>query len=137
MAAVPPAAVPPPPPGQAVPPAPAITFALTPGQATNTVIDYTTKEGQEMYKSATYPLYAKGEDHFSCDSGGLKDFLELLGDRAFKYGWDNSILEIPEDPNFPLINLQDLLKTHGTISIENIREHVVTYNRTQTRGAQD
>ena len=127
----------PPPPGPPVPPAPAITFALTPGQATNTVIDYSTHEGQKMYKSATYPLYAKGEDHFSCESGRLKDFLELLGDRAFKYGWDNSVLGIPEDPTDPLSNVNDLLRTHGTISIDTIHEHVLTYIRTPTRATQD
>jgi S-adenosylmethionine/arginine decarboxylase-like enzyme len=120
----------------AVPPAP-VPFALTPGQASNVVIDYNSSKGIKLYKLATDPLYSKDEDYFDCSSSELKDFLELMEIRAFKYAWDNSVLGIPKEPLVVNIPVQRLLKLHGLISIETIREHVDTYIATHTRAAQD
>jgi hypothetical protein len=124
------AAVPPPPP---VP----VQFPWTPGQASNVVIDYNSSEGIKLYKLATDPLYSKDEDHFDCSSSGLKDFLELMEIRVFKYTWDNSVLGIPEDSTVANSPVQMLLELHGSISMESIHAHVATYIATPTRAAQD
>ena len=85
------AQVPPPPP----PAAAAAPFALTPGQANATnILDYSTSDGQKLYKSATSSLYQSEDDLFDCNAAGLKDFMDLLHDHAMAYVWDTSVLDI-------------------------------------------
>ena len=116
---------------------PVVHFALTPGKSSDTVLDYSTNEGIKIYRSSSAPLYYLEENRYDCTADGLKDILELLRLRAFKYGWDTSILTIPKDISAPNNDLLEMLDHHGTLTMEMITAHVQSYIRTHTRAAQD
>ena len=61
---------------------PAIPFALVPAQATHDVIDYCTREGQLLFRSATQNLYSESSEMFDCDPDGLMDFIQLSATAA-------------------------------------------------------
>ena len=101
------------------------------------MIDYSTSEGVKLYKAASAPLYYLKDDRYDCTPECLKDLLELLGIRSFQYGWDTSILTIPEDIAAPTHQLKYLLDHHGSLSMDQITAHVQSYIVGQTRAAQD
>ena len=108
-------------------------FALTPALALTGTIDYSTKQGIQLYKDATEKL---SSEKFDCQAVNLKVFLESLKNRASAYGW-SSILDIPKDVNQPLSNLTNLLEQYGELELKDIRAFVRTYIGTPTRAAQD
>jgi hypothetical protein len=70
----------------------------------------------------------------------LYQFLQSLGNRASKYGWDNGaegILKIPEDDVDPNAEVFYLVNEYGQMAIERIREFDETYIDTADRKAQD
>ena len=71
---------------------PAIPFALVPAQATHGVIDYRTREGQLLFRSATQNLYSKSSEMFDCDPDGLMDFIQLVEDRSNMLGNQDLLL---------------------------------------------
>ena len=75
-----------------------MNFALTPGQATNAMIDYTTAEGTKLYKAATTKL---SDDLYNCKAMTLRDMLSTFSDRAMEFGWE-MVLDIPQDVANPL-----------------------------------
>ena len=111
-----------------------IRFAHTPATATDDIIDYSTKEGKSIWKSATEPLSA---EKFDCTPDGLRYFLKRLQQRSWECGWENSILSIPVDPSEPLGDTVELIANYGTVTMEQLRENARTYVTTQTRVAQD
>ena len=117
-----------PPPPNAPPPGP--IFALSPALATRGIIDYSTRAGEKIYSSATKELDASKYDG---EAQGLMAFLELLEERATNFGWDTSIMMIPDQNGTPI----NLLNGYGTITLEQVRRHEESYISTQTRNAQD
>ena len=107
-------------------------FALSPGLLGNTPIDYTSSEGAKLYKTATAAL----QSEFDFTSENLKVFLAQLKRRSEAHGWKD-MLQVPRDMNAPLENLQHLIDSYGTITLENVRAHAETYVATQTRVAQE
>jgi hypothetical protein len=112
----------------------AANFSLSPGMATNDVIDYTTTAGQKVWEKAVEKL---SDELFDCDSEGLRDFLELIRARGEVMGWNLSILSIPVDVNDPLGDAQDFLDHYGEVGLDHCREHALTYYNQHNRAAQD
>jgi hypothetical protein len=86
---IPPPVVPPPP----VPPGPpvAAVFALNPGQvAVHTVIDYTTSEGQRIFRESTKPLFAES-NKFALSADRIQSFLQTLKARGSVNGWNFNV----------------------------------------------
>ena len=52
---------------------PGIPFALVSAKATHDMIDYRTREGQSLFRSATQNLYSEPSEMFNCDPDGLMD----------------------------------------------------------------
>ena len=109
-------------------------FALTPALSGHDILDYTTAAGAKMFEAAIKPL---NEVHYDCTPKGLRNFLEDTAERAANYGWNLSILDIPDDVTRPLETTKNFLKHYGELTLEHIREHARTYVYTQTRAAQD
>jgi hypothetical protein len=107
------------------------SLSLAPGMATNDVIDYTMTAGQKVWEKAVEKL---SDEHFNCDSEGLRDFLELIRAHGEVMGWNLSILSIPVDP---LGDAQDFLDHYGEIDLDHCREHALTNYNQCNRAAQD
>jgi hypothetical protein len=102
--------------------APPLAFALTPAIAVTGAVDFKTREGMKLFSAATCKLE---EEPFDCNADGLHQFLKkTLTARAEEFGWDadDGIFRIPIDPADPLGATESLIKHHGTIPIERIRE---------------
>ena len=113
-------------------------FALTPGLTNAGVIDWTTDAGKDIWKYATKSIYPKADDHYNGTNKKLPAMLDYLRTRANNYGWsDNGILDIDLAPGGPVPLLSNLLDNYGTITIDQVRAHVVTYINTPVRAAQD
>ena len=111
-------------------PLPAPTFTLSPALATRGIIDYSSRAGEKIYSSATNELDTAKYDG---EAQGFMAFLELLEERATNFGWDASIMMIPDINGNPT----NLLTEYGTITMEQVRAHEESYLITQTRNAQD
>ena len=63
------------------------------------------------------------EDQFDCVPEELTQFLDDLEDRASQFGWsnDDSILEVPIDPDNPMADTDNLVQNYGTVSLERVR----------------
>jgi len=117
-------------------PAPApVVFSETPGGASTDVIDYNTKEGKAIWKASTEPLNLT--DKFDCTPDGLRDFLKLVQLRAWEFGWDNSVLDIPIDPTDPLGDTLPFLSNYGAFSMEHLTEVAAGYVNAQSRARQE
>ena len=109
-------------------------FALTPALAGHDILDYSTTAGAKTFAAAIKPL---SEDHYDCTPKGLRNFLEDTAERAANFGWNISILDIPDDVQNPLGPSKNLLKHYGELTLQHIKNHAATYVSTQTRAAQD
>ena len=114
------------------------TFALAPGlRGTADVLDYSDTENVKLFKAATRSLLPEDEK-FNCESSALKDFLHLLKDRTYQYGWNTAITDIATDPtnlvNSPTV---DLLTEYGSVTLAQVRACAEAYVFGQTRAAQD
>ena len=111
-----------------------IAFALSPATATNSILDYTSKEGAALWKAATEKL---SEQLFECRSDGLRDFLELVRSRSETMGWDTSIMDIPDDPENVMGKSNSFLDNYGVLTKDHLTNVVKRYIATPTRAAQD
>ena len=111
-------------------------FALTPYQAINGVIDYTTVGGRKYYEKATTKL---SEEGFDCQTDSLRSFIKDLERRSEAFGWSNpadGILFIPDQvPNAN--HKTNLLRSYGEIDIDTIFNFEETYIDKRNRQAQD
>ena len=102
---------------------PEIPFALVPAQATHDVIDYFTRKGQLLYRSATQNLYSKPSKMFDCDLDGLMDFIQLVEDRRNMMGYQDLFLVTDNsDPANPvgrafLFSLEQVQVHSGTFAL--------------------
>ncbi len=67
------------------------------------------------------------------EAQGLMAFLELLEERATNFGWDTTIMMIPDLNGNPT----NLLSGYGMITMKQVRAHEDSYFLTPTRNAQD
>lgn len=108
--------------------------ALTPGQAFRGTLDYVgNKAHYYIYKNATAQLEV---ELYDCTPDTFFQFIKSLEERADEYGWNDDeggILWMP-DENGEMINL---LKNYGSITLERIREHELTYWDDRRRKSQE
>ena len=113
------------------PPEPIVAFARTPAQATTGIIDYSTRMGERLYQLATAKV---DEERYDGSAKGLFPVIELIKERAKRFGWDREIMMIPDPRGGPN---KYLLDHYGSISIESLRAHETTYIAQPNREAQD
>jgi hypothetical protein len=119
-AVVPPPVVPPVPPPPPLPGAPAPVFALNPGQvATHTVIDYTTSEGQRIFRESTKPLFTES-NKFALSADRIQSFLQTLKARGSVNGWNFNVNV--GDATAP--SYKSLVDHFGEIPLSKIRDTV-------------
>ena len=95
---------------------PEIPFALVPAQATHDVIEYRTRKGQALFRSATQNLYSEFSEMLDCDPDGLMDFIQLVEDRSNMLGYqDLFLLTDNSDPANPVG--RPFLQNYGIISV--------------------
>ena len=112
-------------------------FALTPTQSVVGIINYSTSEGRNIYRSATKQLT---EELFDCNSEDMFGFLKALEERARQCGWDEEGMGITSIPvNHADLNTTytSLLTNHGEISMVIIRKFETQYIALPIRAAQD
>ena len=115
---------------------PGIPFLLVPAQATHDVIDYRTREGQSLLRSATQNLYSEPSEMFDCDPDGLIDFIQLVEDRSNMLGYQDLFLVTDNsDPANPVSCA--FLQNYGILSLEQVQVHAATYALAQGRLAQE
>lgn len=110
-----------------------VPFALNPADALNGVIDFLSASGAKLYRSATHKL---SDEPFDCSSDRFQTFLDQIDDRCTRYGWINNILHIHTDGHQQGPEVY-LVHNYGQLTIERVREHVITYLFGQTRETQD
>ena len=125
-----------------------MAFALTPAQAYQGIIDYSTTEGRKLYESATRRLYPS-EEGFDCNPENLHGFLELVANRANAFDWDfydpaedwdgQGVLMIAKaDPSIdPDAGCWNLLEHHGEIDMELLNTQCKQFIGAESRRAQD
>jgi hypothetical protein len=106
------------PPGVVVPPLAPSIFALSPARATLGVLDYSLAAHVKLYHKATAALPII----FDGDAANLQVFLRSLGRRANTMGWRANIFAIPTASG-----TLDLLDSFGTVSLDDVRAHALTY----------
>ena len=111
------------------------TFALTPAQNFDEVLDFDDKAHRAIYEKSIEKLHV---DKFDCEQTQLVDFMSALSKKAHDFGWVNRVMKIPktlpEDDDTEYVNL---LTNHATISFENIKEYEESYVANQSRERQD
>ena len=115
-----------------VAPADPVRFALSPATYNSEILDFGKANDIKLYAKAIIGL----DDKFDMQAANLKVFLEDTGTRVDAYGWQ-PILDIPKDHLDPLGDVDDLLTSYGTISVERVRRHAETYVGGNSRAAQD
>ena len=103
-------------------------FALTPSQANNCIIDYTSSEGKKLYALATSKLNFT----FDGNPSNLKVFLESLRQHAHSSNWAQ-IMTIPDQRGVP----RSIIDEHGFLTMEDIRTQGDTYFWLDCRDAQN
>ena len=111
-----------------------VAFSLTPMTVNHDPIDFSEAGNAKMFVKATTAL---ADDKFDLEPRNLKFFLDKLGERSKDYGWTTTILSIPEDAAVANSPKRNLLNGYGSISYNQVRNHVETYLDTETRDAQD
>jgi hypothetical protein len=105
------------------------TFAITPAVAKKQVLSYGIGEDSKIFKSGSMKLTIDIDG----TAENLNMMLAAIEDRAVQNGWLDSILNIYNGQG----DSKDLLTHYGELSVDDIRQHVLTYIHQNTRAAQD
>ena len=114
-----------------------VEFHLSPALSVTGVIDYSTTEGRKYYEKSVEQLNI---EPFDCESDDLHLFVDALTERAREMGWDIpgvGITDIFHNPNDPESEYTNILSSHGTLTIQQIRTFEETHMHTDQRAAQD
>ena len=102
-------------------------FALTPALVTNNYLDYSQTADAKLYYKAIAPIATP----FDLSSANMKDFLEAVLDKAVLVNWVMTLLIMWNGMQY------NLIQHYGVLTLEAIRQHVLTYAGTPTRHAQN
>ncbi|CAB9524291.1 unknown protein [Seminavis robusta] len=117
-----------------VPRQPPAGFGRTPARANGqAVINYNTREGQNIYRENSRSLYCDSEGCFDLTNGKLNGFLGKLEHRAAQAGW--TIMDIVIDNATGVT--RNLIRYYGEINADQVWNKVHTYDQTFTRAEQD
>ena len=114
-----------------------VEFHLSPALTVTGVIDYSTTEGRKYYEKSVEKLNI---EPFDCETDDLHLFVDALTERAREMGWDIpgvGITDIFHDPSDPGSEYTNILSSHGTLTIQQIRAFEEMYIHTDQRAAQD
>ena len=114
-----------------------VEFHLSPALSVTGVIDYSTTEGRKYYEKSVEKLNI---EPFDCETDDLHLFVDALTERAREMGWDIpgvGITDIFHDPSDPGSEYTNILSSHGTLTIQQIRAFEEMYIHTDQRAAQD
>ena len=112
-------------------------FALTPALVDPGVIDYSTSDGKKLYAKATQSLYGGTDEYYDGKGEKLSSFLFKLKTRAQEYGWmEGGVFEIEVGDAAAPIQI-NMLTNYGTVTLEQVRAHALTYVNVANRAAQD
>src|SRR5210317_1327767 len=118
-------------------------FALTPGQANQGILNWTTVQGRDIYKLATAGLYPNDDPKYDGTADNLSTFMSYVKERSIDFGWsdEEGILSIVLNPvavaGGAEADCSNLLDNYGQITMDQVRAHVQVYVQTPTRLAQD
>jgi hypothetical protein len=115
----------------------AAAFALSPAMAVPGIINFTSRIRKDVFRFSTEKL---DEELHDCHPDGMIQFLQSLSVRAVEHGWDdevNGILQIPEDPVDTLSDTNNLIESHGMLTMELVRMFEASCIAMQIRPAQD
>lgn len=104
-------------------------FALFPGRATATPLDFSDSDDIKLYKSATAAMTTP----YNLAPIGLTQFLSNVRDRAIEFGWE-SLIRVPTAPNAVT---RSIITDYGLISMQDCDAHATTYFEQNTRQAQN
>jgi hypothetical protein len=105
----------------------AAPFARRPALLSNQALGYSIPANAKLYYKAIMPLETK----FDLTQANMKDFLEAFKSRATLMNWQVTM-------NIMVNGVQlNLIEHYGLVSIKEVRQHVLTYNGTATRDAQN
>jgi len=103
---------------------PELEEALTPGTAIKGTLKYGIKSHFYIYSGATEKLE---EELYDCSPDGFFQFIKSLKERANEFGWTkhpSGIMWVEPKPGEEPINILD---HYGSISLERIQQHELTY----------
>ena len=90
-------------------------FALSPSLVKpDDAIDYSTKDGKQLFESATQELPAK----FDCQEASIYTFLNELQDRIRLAGWNEAAGDIISTPSGQSQTLKNLIDSYGEVTHE-------------------
>jgi hypothetical protein len=104
-----------------------VVFALSPARASNVLLDYTTPGDIKQY----YKLVAGLEPKFNLSSSGMLGFVRAFQDRARNANWQMTLSFQAQGVLF------NLIAQYGSVTVEQVMVHVLTYHGTPSRHAQN
>jgi hypothetical protein len=118
------------PPVAPVPP-PLAPYALVPGDAFNTHLDYSSANGMKIFRSAARGM----DDKFDRKDDHLRVFLENFKEHVQTYNW-NDVVAVPDGAAVNPAN-QNLVTQYGQVTFEQINAHAAVYLAAQNRTTQN
>ena len=109
--------------GPAAPAATAV-IARNPARVDDQPINYSSKEGSILYQQGIKSLYIDTAERFAL-KGDLAGLIDNVTRRGKACGW-KAIFEVPDLTTAATI--RNLMTSHGTIKLEEIKAHVETYS---------
>ena len=107
-------------------PAAQVNFALFPATAHgNVILDYTTREGREIFKSNTRGLFA-GDYLFDLEPDGIYDFISAIKRRAVQADWVEA-LSVPVDNADPTGDSLLFMDHFGQFDLAHLRLFSTTF----------
>src|SRR5210317_359656 len=121
----------------------AAMFALTPGQANQGILNWTTVQGKDIYKLATAGLYPNEDPKYDGTTDNLSTFMSYVKERSIDFGWSDEegilsiVMNLVAVAGGAEAERSNLLDNYGQITMEQVWAHVQVYIHTPTRQAQD
>ena len=119
----------------------AAPFALTPSDAIQGTIDFTTREGKTIWQTATAPFYTR-DGGYDVTAPTLISFLNELEVRGSEMGLDRlgpnyGILHVSVDPSDANAQRKYILDKYGDMNLDLIEDYEASYIGDDSREAQD
>ncbi|CAB9525983.1 unknown protein [Seminavis robusta] len=115
-----------------VPRQPPVGYGRTPARANGTnTFDYTTREGQSIFRDNTKSLYRDNEDCFNLSSTKLNGFMSKVEHRANNAGWTIMNVDVGEG------HFRNIATQYGEVTMDHVWEYVHTYDSAFNRADQD
>ena len=105
----------------------AAQFALTPAQLNAGFLNFALQSDVKLYYKAVAPLTNK----FDLQPAKMRGFIQAMLDKASDVNWTATLNIQVGNAHF------DLIRQYGSVSLEDVRQHALTYVGQNTRNAQN